>query len=249
MWHPAPKSVQGATFIPSIKPQTALYEKNAPIWGAQVTERGGGCRARGAGRVPGADGCRARTGAGGVWQGGEGQGEALAAAHDGLPRAQGGLRGGRRRAPPQISVLVAELDVGADLHHQDVSVEQEQLEQVTSVIADRGAGAPAGGEGRAERVASRLARGGGAGRSRRARRGWRRRWAVVRTIPASSARCRRPGPRCPCRPASASARSSRWRTASGGRSTRGTAPWCARRRGSARRARPLHGRRTPARTR
>src|ERR1035437_9493994 len=74
MWHPAPKSVQGATFIPSIKPQTALYEKNAPIWGAQVTERGGGCRARGAGRVPGADGCRARTGAGGVWQGGEGGG-------------------------------------------------------------------------------------------------------------------------------------------------------------------------------
>src|ERR1035441_4471507 len=205
MWHPAPKSVQGATFIPSIKPQTALYEKNAPIWGAQVTERGGGCRARGAGRVPGADGCRARTGAGGVWQGGEVQGEALAAAHDGLPRAQGGLRAGRRRDPPQISVLVAELDVGADLHHQDVSVEQEQLEQVTSVIADRGAGAPAGGEGRAERVASRLARGGGAGRSRRARRGWRRRWAVVRTIPASSARCRRPGPRCPCRPASASA--------------------------------------------
>src|ERR1039458_2722769 len=75
MWHPAPKSVQGATFIPSIKPQTALYEKNAPIWGAQVTERGGGCRARGAGRVPGErcgegagrevrGGCRARTGAG-----------------------------------------------------------------------------------------------------------------------------------------------------------------------------------------
>src|ERR1035437_9697801 len=75
MWHPAPKSVQGATFIPSIKPQTALYEKNARIWGAQVTERGGGYRARGAGRVPGErdgegggrevrGGCRARTGAG-----------------------------------------------------------------------------------------------------------------------------------------------------------------------------------------
>src|ERR1035437_9306548 len=126
MWHPAAKRVQGATFIPSIKPQTALYEKNAPIWGAQVTERGGGCRARGAGRVPGErcgegagrevrGGCRARTGAGrGRVRGGGGvRGEPLRAAHGGLPGAQGGLRGGRRRAPPQISVLVAELDVGA----------------------------------------------------------------------------------------------------------------------------------------
>src|ERR1019366_1488518 len=71
MWHPAPKRGQGATFIPSIKPQTALYEKNPPIWGAQVTERGGGRRARGAGRGGGGGagravrgGCRARTGAG-----------------------------------------------------------------------------------------------------------------------------------------------------------------------------------------
>src|ERR1035441_3145780 len=75
MWHPAPKSVQGATFIPSIKPQTALYEKNAPIWGAQVTERGGGCRARGAGRVPGE-------------RGGEGAGREV--------RGGGGARGAGR---------------------------------------------------------------------------------------------------------------------------------------------------------
>ena len=42
--------------------------------------------------------------------------------------------------------------------------------------------------------------GGGGRRSRRARRGSCRPAGAPRTIPASSARSRRPGPRCPCRP-------------------------------------------------
>src|SRR5579875_419942 len=93
---------------------------------------------------------------------------------------------------------------------------------------------------------SRRARRGGGPHSPRARPALPRPSAAACTPPASWRISRLPWPSRPCRPASASARSSRWTTAAAGRSSPGTFPWCARHRGSAPRARPPGARRMPA---
>src|ERR1700759_2569425 len=117
MWRCAQKNVHSATFIRSHS------ARGVAIWAeCRLREgRGQGC----------GEGSAFGEGEGHFFYGQEGgdvEGEELAAVHDGLQAAEGGFGGGGGGELAQGGGVVGEFDVGVQLHHQDVPVEQGQLE-------------------------------------------------------------------------------------------------------------------------